>query len=283
VVAFGGWTDRMLRAFLPAPARSEGGRRATLERFREVVAAEAGVSREEAVLLSGVFSLGDTAVQDVMVPRVDVAGVEADATWPQVVARLTSARHARLVVYDGTLDEIVGILYAKDCLPAVLSGRPPAGGWHTLVRPASFIPGTKRAEEQLRDFRSSAHHIAIVVDEYGGTAGVVALEDVLELIVGDIRGELEVGEPDVVREDERHMRVSARVTLAELSELTGQDFYRDDVQTVGGLVYEVLGRVPREGEAVTIGAYRVVAERVARRRVKRVRLERVTEMAGDRA
>jgi Mg2+/Co2+ transporter CorC len=161
-------------------------------------------------------------------------------------------------------------------LPAFVADEEPERGWLSLVRPALFIPGTKRVDEQLRDFRSSHRHIAIVVDEYGGTSGLVTLEDCLELIIGDIRGEYDVEEPDVVREDGDKFWVAAGVSLDDLSELTGHDFTRDDVQTVGGLVYEIAGRVPKNGEMLEMGGFRVIVERVVRRRVERVYFERLS-------
>lgn len=278
VVTFGAWSDALLLRLLPPSEPDWEDRQASLEQFREVVAAEADVSPDGAVLLKGVFALGETAVQEIMVPRVDIIGIEQDTTWTEVVERVRAARHSRLLVFDGTLDEVVGILYAKDLLPALIAGAEPAAGWRSLVRPAAFIPGTKSVDAQLRDFKATHRHIAIVVDEYGGTAGLVTLEDVLELIVGEIRDEDDVAEPDVVRESDDKLRVSARVTLDELSDLTGQDFTREDVQTVGGLAYEIVGRVPRNGESFVVGQYRLVVERVVRRRVERVSLERLHEV-----
>lgn len=274
-VAFGSWADRLLARLLPPTEPDEDDREATLEQFREVVAAEADATRDEEVLLRGVFSLGETTVQEIMVPRVDIVGVEKDTSWSEVVDRVRSARHARLMIFDGTLDEVVGILFSKDLLPAFVADEEPAGGWLSLVRPALFIPGTKRVDEQLREFRGSHRHIAIVVDEYGGTSGLVTLEDCLELIIGDIRDEHDIEEPDVVRESDHKFWVSAGVSLDQLSELTGHDFTRDDVKTVGGLVYEIAGRVPKNGELLEFGGFRVVVERVVRRRVERVYLERL--------
>lgn len=274
-VAFGGWCDAVLLRALPPSAPGEDDREETIEQFRQVVAAEAEVTRDEAVLLKGVFSLGDTAVHEIMVPRVDIVGIERATPWGEVVDRVRSARHARLVAFDGTLDEVMGILYAKDLLPALVADAEPVAGWLSLVRPATFIPGTKTVDDQLRDFKSSHRHIAIVVDEYGGTAGLVTLDDALELIVGEIRDEHDVEEPDIVREAGDKFWVSARVSLDELSELTHHDFRRVDVQTVGGLVYELAGRVPRAGESMVAGAFRIVVERVVRRRVERVYFERL--------
>jgi putative hemolysin len=283
VVAFGSWCDALLNHLFPAAPPDDEDREATLEQFREVVEAEADVTRDEAVLLRGVFSLGHTAVQEIMVPRVDIIGIDRGTTWSEVVDRVRSARHARLVVFDATLDEVVGVLYAKDLLPAVIADAEPAGGWNSLVRPATFIPAAKHVDRQLREFKASHRHIAIVVDEYGGTAGLVTLEDALELIVGEIRDENDVEEPDIKREDDDKFWVSARVTLEDLSELTGQDFTHEEVQTVGGLVYELVGRVPRAGESLTVGNFKVVVERVTRRRVERVYLERLHPVTEDAA
>lgn len=275
VVTFGAWSDSLLQRMLPLSTPDAEHREATLEQFREVVAVEADVSHDEALLLKGVFSLGKTEVREIMVPRVDVIGVGRNTTWSALLDRVRSARHSRLLVFDGTLDEVFGVLYAKDLLPALINGEEPAGGWLALVRPATFIPATKSVDAQLRDFKSSHRHLAIVVDEYGGTAGIVTLEDALELIVGEIRDEYDVEEAAVVREDGDKFWVSARLSLEELSELTGQTFMRDDVRTVGGLIYEIVGRVPRNGEALQLGQYRLVVERVVRRRIERVYLERL--------
>ena len=283
VVTFGTWVDRLLLRLLPTPVPDDDDRETSLEQFREVVTSEAEATREEAVLLRGVFSLGDRRVQEIMVPRVDIVGIDQDTEWSEVVDKVRSAQHARLVVFDGTLDEVLGILYAKDLLPAFVADEEPPGGWQSLVRPASYIPGTNTVDAQLRRFMAGQQHMAIVVDEYGGTAGLVTLEDALELIVGEIRDEHDEEEPDIVRESDDRFWLSARVLLSEISDLTGQEFAREDVQTVGGLVYELFGRVPRNGETLEIGRYRLIVERVRRRRVERVYLERVRERAGERA
>lgn len=275
VVAFGAWADATLLRLLPPPPLDESDREDAVERFREVVAAEADIDERGEVLIHGVFSLGDTKVREIMVPRVDIVGLERDTPWSEVVDRVRSARHARLVVFDGTLDEVVGVLYAKDLLPALLSDEEPAGGWQALVRPAQFIPGAKTVEAQLRDFRASRRHLAVVADEFGGTAGLVTLEDVLELIIGDIQDEGDAELPDIVREEGQRFWVASHVTLETLSELAGADFTRGDVSTVGGLVMDLLGRVPHPGETLTVAGYRLVVEKVVRRRIQRVYLEPV--------
>jgi CBS domain containing-hemolysin-like protein len=276
VVHAGAWIEGLLDRALPPPARDEEDREVSTEQFRQVVAAEAEVSAQEEALLHGVFSLGDTEVHEIMVPRVDVVAIERSTPWSEVVARVRASEHARLPVYEETIDDITGILYAKDLLPAILEDRPPEGGWTSLVRPAVIIPRTKPIDDQLRDFQQSRNHIAIVVDEFGGTAGLVTIEDILEEIVGEIRDEHDVvEEPPLEQRDGDRYWVSGRVTLDELSEAIGHDFHREDVTTVGGLVYELLGRVPRAGEEFTLDGFRVVVERVRRRRIDRVFFERM--------
>jgi CBS domain containing-hemolysin-like protein len=277
--------DTLFERIMPAPSveeRAEQREEAT-EQFRQVVAAEADVSRDEEALLHGVFSLGDTAVREVMVPRVDIVGIETTTNWSEVVDRVRSSEHARFPVYDDTLDNIQGILYAKDLLPFVIDDDEPMHGWQSLVRPATFIPTSKPIDVQLRDFKAARTHIAIVSDEFGGTAGLVTIEDVLEEIVGEIHDEYDDEEPEIEQEENKRFWVTGRLALDELSELLGQDFVREDLSTVGGLVYEAFGRVPRAGEAIKIGSYRMVVERVRRRRIERVYFERVQTPIGSAA
>lgn len=277
VLRIGVAIDTLLERLMPAPTieeRAEQREEAT-EQFRQVVAAEADVSLAEEQLLHGVFSLGDTAVRAVMVPRVDIVGIDHTTTWSEAIDRVVSSEHARFPVYDSTLDNVIGILYAKDLLPFVIDEDEPMLGWQTLVRPANFIPTSKPIDAQLRDFKASRTHIAIVSDEFGGTAGLVTIEDVLEEIVGEIHDEYDVDDPEIEQEEGRRFWVSGRLSLDELSELLGQNFVQDDVTTVGGLVYETFGRVPRAGETVVISAYKLVVERVRGRRIERVYFERL--------
>lgn len=273
--------DRAINRLLPPVTNGEEDLANTAEQFRQVVASEAEVSKDQEVLLNGVFRLGQTEVQDIMVPRVDIVAIDRDSPWSEVVDRVRSSEHARLPVYADTVDNIIGIVFAKDLLPAIVADEVP-DDWTTLMRPAVFIPGAKSADVQLRDFQASRSHIAIVADEFGGTAGLITIEDVLEEIVGDIRDEYDEDEPHVESENNSRFWLSARMTLDEVSELVGHAFSRDDVTTLGGLVYEVLGRVPRAGEELILEGFRVVVEKVVRRRVTRVYLERLTaESNGD--
>jgi putative hemolysin len=279
-LAAGEFLERRLREWLPPAASPEEDRETSSERFREIVAAEA-VTGGERELLHGAFSLGQTEVREVMVPRVDMIGLDLEMPWSEVVDRVRSSEHARLPVYRDTLDHVVGILYAKDLLPAVIGGEPPSGGWHPLVRPASFIPPSCPIDDQLRDFQASRTQMAIVIDEFGGTAGLVTIEDILEEIVGDIRDEHDIEEEDVEHEHGQRFWVAGRVALDDLSALVGREFDLEGVTTVGGLVYTLLGRVPRAGEEIEYGGFRIVVERLRRRRVERVYFERLQAAAKE--
>jgi CBS domain containing-hemolysin-like protein len=276
-VALGAAIDRAIHVIIPPTPSNAGERETSTEQFREVVAAEADVSQAEEQLIHGVFSLGETEVQEIMVPRVDMVGIDTETHWSEVLDRIRSSEHARFPVYRETLDEITGILYAKDVLPAIIADEEPEGGWQPLVRPATFIPISKRIDDQLREFQASHSHIAIVSDEYGGTAGLVTIEDILEEIVGEIRDEYDVEEPEI----EQHGTpgswwVAGRVPIDELAERLGIGFGVDDVTTVGGMVYALFGRVPKPGESLVHSGFKIVVERVRRRRIERVYFERLT-------
>jgi len=275
VTAVAARVDRSLARSLPTPKAEELEREATAEQFRQVVAAEVDVPRDQAALLRGVFSLAETEVHEVMVPRVDIVGIEVDSPWSELLDRVRSSEHSRFPVYEETLDEIVGVLHAKDLLPAIVADEEPPDGWRRLLRSASFVPRTKTIADQLRDFRGSQTHLAFVADEFGGIAGLVTIEDVLEEIVGEIRDEYDEEEPEVEAEGADRFWVSGRLTLEELSELLGTDLEREGITTVGGLVYDHLGRVPRAGETFSLSGFRVVVERVVRRKVQRVYFERL--------
>ena len=240
------------------------------ERARDRAPAQASRQSGEAQreMLLGVFSLADTTVAEVMTPRIDIVAVDMAAERDEVVRTLRSSEHARLLVYDGNPDAVVGVIYAKDILAV---GPEDSRPWHALIRPAAFVPEGKTLDRQVRDFQRGPSHLAVVVDEFGGTAGIVTLEDILEEIVGEIQDEYdtdEVAPIQIVSEDQ--WRVEGGVALAELESALGHSFDRDDVSTVGGLVLAEFGRVPRSGESIDVERFRLVVEHVVRRRVKRI-------------
>jgi CBS domain containing-hemolysin-like protein len=229
-------------------------------------------------MLHGVFSLGETTVSEIMTPRLDISAVESNADWRVVVDLLVRSDHARILVYTDDLDNVDGILFAKDLTPAVAGLTEAPADWREFIRPAQFVPESKVLTAQLRDFQQVRSGIAVVVDEFGGTSGLITLEDVLEEIVGEIHGEYDENvEPAVEKEGEDRFWVDGRLTLDDLSELLGEVLEREEVTTVGGLVYSELGRVPRPGEEFRIEGFRVVVEQIVKRRVRRVYFERLTE------
>ncbi|HVH08945.1 MAG TPA: hemolysin family protein [Gemmatimonadales bacterium] len=237
---------------------------------------ELGVAQRD--MLLGVFTLADTRVDEVMTSRLDMMAVDVAAASEDVIETVRQSEHSRLPVYDGIHDNIVGVLFAKDLVPIAMGfGEGEAGlmaRWQDVIRPAAFVPETKTLDSQLRDFQRAPAHLAIVVDEFGGTSGLITLEDILEEIVGEIRDEYDVHEPAAIRQDGDRYWVDGRVTLDDLSHVLGRSVERPDVSTVGGLVYSVLGRVPRAGDELTLDGYKVVVDRVDRRRVTRVVVER---------
>ncbi|MGH7671580.1 MAG: transporter associated domain-containing protein, partial [Gemmatimonadales bacterium] len=184
------------------------------------------------------------------------------------------SQHSRLPVVDGSPDNVGGGVFGKDLVPIAMGLAEAGTRWQTLVRPAAFVPETKTLDNQLRDFQGTPAHIAIVVDEFGGTAGLITREDILEEIVGEIRDEHDVETAAPIRQDGNRFWVDGRVSLDELSAALGAPFTHPDVSTVGGLIYSVLGRVPRPGDELTFDGYRVVVERVDRRRVTQVSFEK---------
>ena len=233
------------------------------------------VGDEELDMLAGVVSLRDTTVEEIMTPRLDIVAIPADAAWPDIVELLRHSEHHRFPVYGADLDDLRGVLFAKDLTPAIAGVAERPQDWRTLIRPAHYVPESKALAAQLRDFQRGTAHLAIVVDEFGGTSGLVTLEDVLEEVVGEIYGEYDREDlPPVISEGDDRYWVDGTVTLDTLSEVLHTELERDDVSTVGGLVYSVLGRVPQPGEELRVSEFRVVVEKVVRRRIQRVYFER---------
>lgn len=236
------------------------------------VSREAGPARRD--MLLGLFSLADMTVAEVMTPRIDITAVDTSESREGVIATLRRMEHARILVYDGHPDAVVGVLYAKDMVATLYVGEE-AGDWHAFIRPAAFVPEGKTLDRQLRDFQRGPGHLAVVVDEFGGTAGLVTLEDILEEVVGEIQDEHDVDEaPPIVEDEDGRVSVEGGVPLAELEARLGHSFQRDDLATVGGLALDLFGRVPRSGERTEVDGYEIVAEQVARRRVRRVLVTR---------
>jgi putative hemolysin len=239
----------------------------------DVAAEEEVIEREERRLIHSIFEFGDTVVREVMVPRPDMVGVEADASVDDALEKAIEAGYSRLPVYGEGPDDILGLVYLKDIIRRTREdGVEGHGTLRELVRPAVFVPEQKRVAELLRQMQQEKFHMAVVIDEYGGTAGLVTLEDLLEEIVGEIVDEYDVEVPRVERLPDGALRVAGGTPIDEVNELLGVELPETDWDTVGGLMFNLLGHVPVEGEPVDFQGLEFRAERVQRRRILTVRI-----------
>lgn len=244
-----------------------------LRAMADVAAEEHVIEREERQLIHSIFEFGDTLVREVMRPRPDMVAVEADETLEAGMQRAIDGGFSRLPAYDDDIDNVVGLVYLKDLVSRVRTGE----GGHPVrdaLRPAVFVPEQKRVAELLREMQKQQFHMAIVVDEYGGTSGLVTLEDLLEEIVGEITDEYDVEEPGVERLDDGSLRVPGGLPVDDLSREIGQELPDTEWDTVAGLVFNLLGKVPDDGESVTFQGLEFRAERVQGRRIVSVVVRR---------
>jgi CBS domain containing-hemolysin-like protein len=232
----------------------------------DVAAQESAIETEERELIHSIFEFGDTVVREVMLPRPDMVAVEADATVDEAISTAIEAGKSRLPAYGEHRDDIVGLVFLKD-LVARSGGGEGTSPVRQSLRPAHFVPESKRVAELLREMQTEKFHMAIVVDEYGGTAGLVTMEDLLEEIVGEITDEYDVEEPSVERLPGGALRVPGRTPIDEVNELLEVNLPDEEWDTVGGLVFNTLGHVPVEGECVTVAGIEFCAERVQGRRI----------------
>ena len=213
------------------------------------------IEPESRLMLEGVLRMADLTAGDVMVPTPHMDLLSIGADYDDLLAVVIGTAHSRFPVIDGERDNIIGILMAKDLLKLQ---RAPELNLRTLLRPAVFVPESKRLNELLRDFRSNRNHLAIVIDEFGNTAGLITIEDVLEQIVGEIEDEFDEQEQEngiYTLADGSH-RVAGDVSISAVNEAFGTQLSEADFETIGGLVAQELGRVPRRGEAVEVGGLR---------------------------
>ncbi|MCU1467988.1 MAG: hypothetical protein JWM72_3916 [Actinomycetia bacterium] len=241
----------------------------------DVAAQEDTIETEERELIHSIFQFGDTVVREVMLPRTDMVAVEADATVDEAIAMAIEAGKSRLPAYEGTYDDIVGLVFLKDLVARSAAGEG-AEPVRASLRSAHVVPESKRVAELLREMQTEKFHMAIVVDEYGGTAGLVTMEDLLEEIVGEITDEYDVAEPIVEKLANGVLRVPGRTPIDEVNELLDADLPRDEWDTVGGLVFNTLGHVPIEGECLRVDGLEFCAERVQGRRIVSVVITRLS-------
>src|SRR5438128_3516875 len=232
----------------------------------DVGASEGVVEREEREMIHKVFELEDTLVRSVMVPRTDMFCLDVETPVAEILPALREQLHSRVPVFEGSIDVIVGVLYTKDLLPHV-RGLPADFDLRSKLHPPYFVPESKRADALLQEFQAKKLHIAVVVDEYGGTAGLVTLEDLLEELVGEISDEYDEPERLIQKIDARTYRVAGKLPVDELNAATGLAISNESYDTVGGWVLDLFGRVPRKGERVETPELSVTVEKVERTRV----------------
>jgi CBS domain containing-hemolysin-like protein len=246
------------RGFRDGPFSSEVELRELVDMAEERGVVESG----ERKMIHSVFELGDTIAREVMVPRTDVVWIEVGKTVRQALALALRSGFSRIPVIGESVDDVVGVIYLKDLVRRSQNGSDTRTKVEELMRTPTFVPESKPVDELLRDMQAQRIHIAIVVDEYGGFAGLLTIEDILEEIVGEIADEHDaVQRPPVEELEGGSMRVTARLPVEDLAELFGVELPEDDdVETVGGLLARALGRVPIEGAAAEVGGLRLVAE-----------------------
>ena len=252
-----------------------------LKAMADVAHEENVIERDERSFIHSIIDFGDTVAREVMTPRPDMVTVESDVTVRDALESALAAGYSRIPVEGEGIDDIVGIAYTKDLVRAERVGKA-TQMVRESVRPAKFIPESKEVAVLLREMQEQKFHMAIVVDEYGGTAGLITLEDLLEELVGDIVDEFDVEEPTVERCDDGSVLVSALYSVDDADELLGADLPRGTWDTVGGLMLDLVGRVPDAGDFVEVDGFRLTALDVRGRRIGRVRIEATGPPATER-
>ncbi len=249
-----------------------GRRRVTEEEIQDLIEAgeeEGVVNEEESEMIRAIFTLDSTIVREIMVPRTDMACISSGASVRETLDAIIACGHSRIPVYEGTVDNITGLLYAKDLLKCWGLDESRVG-IRDLLRPPYFIPETKNLEELLQEFKKKRVHLAIVIDEYGGTSGLVTIEDLLEQIVGDIQDEYDMEEELFSRNADGTVTADGRLPIEKLGELFGISIERDKFDTVGGLVFHLAGTIPAVGDIIEGDGLRITILDADQRRLKRV-------------
>ena len=243
-----------------------------LKAMADVAHEENVIEKDERTFIHSIIDFGDTVAREVMTPRPDMITVEGEVTVRDALEAALAAGYSRIPVEGEGIDDIIGIAYTKDLVRAERVGKA-AQMVRDSVRPAKFIPESKEVSDLLREMQEEKFHMAVVVDEYGGTAGLITLEDLLEELVGDIVDEFDVEEPTVQRFKDGSVLVSALYSVDDADDLLGAELPHGPWDTVGGLMLDLVGRVPDKGDSVEVDGFRLTAVDVRGRRIERVRIE----------
>jgi magnesium and cobalt transporter len=262
------WFNRLTQAFAHEPKN----RKELLEVLREAHQNKL-LDSEALAIVEGAIQVADLQVRDIMVPRSQMMSIRANQTPKEFLPSIIEAAHSRYPVVGESLDDVIGILLAKDLLPLILSGEQPNFNIKDLLRPATFVPESKRLNVLLREFRANHNHMAVVIDEYGGVAGLVTIEDVLEQIVGDIEDEHDVEEDSYVKPlPSGDFLVKALTPIESFNETFDTEFPDEEFDTVGGLVMSAFGHLPKRNEVTEIGEFRFRVLNADSRRIHLLRL-----------
>lgn len=241
--------------------------------------AEKGTFEEgESEIIQSIVDFKDVTAREVMTPRVDITAVSIDTDIDELMKVITESGHSRIPLYDSNLDNILGIIYAKDLLPYLRNPElKKTISLKKISREAMFVPETKMINDLLHEFQDKKMHLGIVVDEYGGTAGLISLEDIIEEIVGDIRDEFDREEKEIVKLNDNSFIVLGKVSIDELNELLEMDFSseNDDYDTVGGFIFNQAGIIPQQGFHFTYNNYKFTVKEVVNKRINKVLIEKL--------
>jgi putative hemolysin len=245
-----------------------------LKNWVEVGQPEGSLEKGEREMIYSIFQFGDTLAKEIMVPRIDVLAMDINDTLGEARATFDRAGHSRVPVYEDTVDNVVGLIYAKDLL-SVQEDEDLIANHRELLRLAYFVPEAKKVDELLAEMQARSMHMAIVVDEYGGVAGVVTLEDIVEEIIGEIRDEYDESEEmPFLQVDDDEFLFQGRVDLDIFNEVMGSDIATDNADTIGGFIYGEIGDVPSGGEQLEVGGLILIVDQVVGRRIVKVRAKR---------
>ena len=232
------------------------------------------ISIQEGDMIESLLEFGETLAREIMVPRIAIHALPVDASVPDILEAVEKFGHSRLPVYEEDVDRVLGLLHVKDALPfwgaETLDLR-------KLMRPVLFIPETKRITDLLSEMRKKRGHLAVVIDEYGGTAGILTIEDILEEIVGEIQDEHDSEDPQMVQLNQNELRVDARLDADEVAEYFSVELPKNGFDTVGGFLNSLTGQVPQTGEVICFGPLEFVVEESDERRIKKVKVRRTAE------
>ncbi len=237
---------------------------------------EGGLEKPERKMIYSIFQFGDTLCREIMVPRIDVNALDVNVSAEEAIQQIIKYGHSRLPVYGETIDNVIGVLYAKDLL-RIRHDNGASASLRELLRPAYFVPEAKKVDELLREMQDQGMHMAIVVDEYGGMAGLVTLEDIMEEIVGEIRDEYDQSEEELYQQvSPDEFLIQGRMDLDDVNELLGTHYSKEVADTLGGFIYGEMGRVPAGGEQATVEGWTLTVEQISGRRIRKVRAHRLS-------